>query len=287
MKFIRMAVRVCAVAAGLLLFFTVAGWAVLASIAAFGYLRDLHTEADTLQTYLEEVSTTERLPVFSDAGTSSVANLRSLDTIQQHVIDARDQLAQFDTTAGSLRRIPLASVLPPYHQALAEQDNARTIVAQTQDELDQYDALRTFLQHFFVLDAQFTAVTGHINATSNITSLSSSTASLRTNSDALRAAADSLGRQPPPYSFQPVVTQMQAAYRQAADGVGALADGLDAGNDQQQTAALQQIEQATQTHDKLLADLPSTAYQQSYVLREIRELSRKTNSILAANTSGD
>lgn len=263
------------------------GWLGSTAMISWFYLQALQNSASQLHTKLSDTTKTTKLAVFSDAGASAPNDLQSITSIEGSIQSAQEQLRQFSNSVNGLTRIRYASVLPYYHQALFQQSNAQAIVAQTQDVLSQYDNLASFLKIYFTMNAQFAKITGQINSIQNFSSLSGSGDELVHDQQTLNADADKLASMEAPYDFQPLVTQSVAFYRQAANGIGQFTDSFATGNDQEQQSGIANIEQATHAHDALLSHLPATTYANSYTLQEVNELTRKTDSILAANTSGD
>ncbi|HVS58596.1 MAG TPA: hypothetical protein VHD60_02530 [Candidatus Saccharimonadales bacterium] len=251
------------------------------------YNQQLTDSAVILHATLTSLSRTIQLNIFNTPDGTLTSRLHDLDSITRSITATRSQLARFETQANDLHTMAHLPIFNSYHNAQISQQNARDIVSQTSDALDQYQKLANFLRQYYTLDNTFTTITGKINAVSNLDSLIPDYSQVYADSQTLDDLATSVRKLAAPAAYVSLVSTATSVYQQAAQGLHALANGLSLNNDATKNSGIAMVEQATAQHDDKLIDIPFNDVQNSYVLTQISELPDKTDSILSAHTSGD
>jgi hypothetical protein len=248
---------------------------------AADYLQRLEASGNRLKASYKTIGKTNNLNVFNNPDTAAQTSTQDLATIDSDIQDSQRQLAAFDKVANSLKRPPLTISVGTVHKAEVQQAQAHTIVAQSQDVLNQYQQLSDFLKTYYGYEKAFQSATASVDNVGDLSTLSSQTAQLSAQAEQLQEMSAVLASQPAPEGYRSLTTAAAPMYQQASQGFSELAAGLISGSDDQTNNGVALIEAAVNTHDSSVAGLPPTLDNTAYVFQEVNELPDKIENLFS------
>lgn len=250
---------------------------------AEAYVNHLDKSSEPLESCFTDLAQTTQLGIFYAPDIAIEEKRQDTSTILQQLNACRDQLRDFDEESRQLINLRLSGYTTPYQQAKVYQRQAFDIVGQSNDVLDQYSELSTFLSAYYDHIIAFTTYTADLRA-DRYYSGSSQLTTMRQQADDLRQRANQIEELEAPKEF--TVTQQDTAtmLTTTATGLDNLVNGYRYGNEYLVSTGYTQIDQAVNDYDSRIINLPFQELTKSYIPQQVNQLPGKVANLLSSSS---
>jgi hypothetical protein len=250
---------------------------------AQSYTKRLDSASQPLDKCFDKLAETTQLKTYGAPDISLAVKQQDMATILQQITTCREELKKFDHSAQQLLSLRLAGYTATYRQAKVDQRQAYDVIGQSNDVLNQYRDLATFLQTYY----------GHITSFKNYTDAMSGDVTyydtsrvreIRSQAADLRKRADEVAKLKSPAEFNATKASTGDMFRSAATGLENFADGYSTANDYLTSLGYSQIDQAVRQYDSTVINMPFDQLTKSYIPQQVVGLPAKVENLLAANS---
>lgn len=262
----------------------VAGYAYFVPAYATGqYQGEVQAAAHSLEGSFRDLGKSVELPVIANQEAEEKIKQENTEYILGLIDSTRKQLATLETASRTLNPLPYADFLGQYGHAKALKSQTNSFIQQSEDALDGYQALITYLEAFNKAVGGSMAELNDFNQTSDLNSYSGQAEQVRQIADKIRADASELSRIKYPSGRQAMNEAAVRALNEAASGFDDLANGLAVPADEPIYAAARRIENATVQLEKVRSGTDENSLYRSRAIKNIQDLGDKFELIRGQN----
>jgi hypothetical protein len=249
---------------------------------ARSYTHRLDVASKPLAKCFDNLADTTGLKVFYAPDVSYADKAANTATILRQISDCRDEIKTFDQASHQLLVLRFAGYTQTYREAIVNQRQAFDVIGQSNDVLEQYQAMATFLSDYYKHIDSFRSYTSqlggiHYFGTAELKKLSD-------EADDLRARSVKLQQLSAPAEFEPTKNTTSTMFAKAADGLDQIVDGYTYGNDYMATNGFASVDQAVSDYDSNVMNLPFDQLTNSYIPKQVMQLPDKVKNLLATSS---
>lgn len=243
------------------------------------YVRQLDTSSEPLQQCFEELADTTQLSLYYAPDVTLDSKRGDAATILKQINSCRSELNSFDGQAHQLVNLHFAGYTAAYRQAKVYQRQAFDIIGQSKDVMNQYAELANFLSKYYDHIIAFSTYTSELQnnryylGTAQLTTLEQQASDLHERATQIRSMEA-------PQEFAGTKLDTAEMLANAASGLDNVAEGYRFGNDYLITTGYEQVDQALNTYDSHVINLPFQQLTKSYIPKQVSQLPGKVENLL-------
>jgi hypothetical protein len=247
------------------------------------YTGRLYSASQPLERCFEKLADTTGSKLFYAPDIRFDAKAADTADILRQIATCRTEIKKFDHTARQLLSLRLAGYTPTYRQAKVNQRQALDVIGQSNDVLDQYQRMTTFLAAYYKHTAAFVQYTTALSTEGDWFN-NARLQKLSNQADDLRSRSVAIQQLDAPQEFEPTKNATMAMFAKAADGLDKVVSGYTYGNDFAATDGFKSIDQAVADYDGTVINLPFHQLTTSYIPQQVTQLPVKVQNLLAVDS---
>jgi len=251
---------------------------------AAAYASRIEKASAPLQECFQKVADSTQQDLFYSPDVDLEVKRSDVKDIQTSVVECRSKMQDFRKTVGGLLSLPLSGYTKQYRQAQLTQQHAENVLSQSEDILNQYNAMADFLSQYYAHLSNFLAAYGSLEKAEQNYTISNRNQFLGKLGASMHAEATALRALKPPVGFTPTRDSAAAMVDQLANGFDNLAKGFDSYSDYYKGLGYQQVDAAIKAYDKSVIGQPYPVLHDSYLVDQVNSLPSKVENILAAES---
>jgi hypothetical protein len=258
---------------------------------AKAYTARLNSASQPLNSCFEKLADTTSLDIYYAPDITIQDRQKDAKTITTQVDACRAQLKDFNTEARDLLNLHLAGYTQTYHEAKVNQRQAYDVIGQSNDVLNQYADLATFLSNYYEHIGVFLDYFNNLQTIekaypysypdrATVATLSSQASDLHKRAAAIRALPTTASTA----SFADTKTETADMFDAYAAGFDNVVKGYTNYSDYYRSLGYKQVDAAVATYDAKVVTLPFEQLKASYIPKQVQQLPVKVKNLLAAQS---
>jgi len=249
---------------------------------AKAYVNHLEVSSKPLQECFEELSATTDLDIYYAPDIALDQKRKDTATILKQIDTCRTELKEFDAKAHDLINLRLSGYTAPYRQAKVYQRQAFDIAGQSNDVLNQYSKLATFLSSYYDHINAFQTYTQELQdrkfylGDAQLTTMQQQATDLRQRGKQIKGLDT-------PAEFNTTRSSTISMFSAAAAGFDTVVSGYRTGDNFAVEAGYQEINNATVTYNSKVINLPFDQLIKSYIPKQVQQLPGKVENLLVSS----
>lgn len=250
---------------------------------ANAYVKHLDSTSKPLQRCFEDLSETTQLKIYYAPDIALEQKRQDTATILKQIDTCRADLKDFNAESHDLINLHLSGYTSPYRQAKVYQRQAFDIVGQSNDVLDQYTKMATFLSGYYDHIIAFKTYTQELESNKYYIGDAQLT-TMQQQADDLRHRATQIRELDAPAEFSTTKTDTAAMFTTAATGLDNIVKGSRNGNGYTTEAGYQSINKANADYDSRVINMPFEQLIKSYIPKQVNQLPAKVENLLTSSS---
>lgn len=247
------------------------------------YTSRLEASSKPLQQCFEKLADTTTLGIYYAPDIPLVEKQQDARIITDEINNCRKELGNFDRTSQQLMQLHFAGYTTVYKDAKVSQRQATDVIGQSNDVMNQYASMATFLSSYY----------NHIEAFSSYTTALAADGSfffqdriqlLASQAKDLRARAAQIQALDSPLEFDEMKNATAIMLNTTAGGFEDLVVGYSQGNDFLIASGYENVDKAVAMYDGTVINMPFEQINKSYIPKQVVQLPGKVENLLAAES---
>lgn len=251
---------------------------------AKSYIHHLDDSSKPVQQCFDKLAQTTELGVFYAPDIALERKQTDVTTILHQIDHCRRILNQFEQESRQLMRVPIGSLTTSYQQAKVYQRQTFDIIGQSNDVLDQYRTMASFLSDYYGHIAVFTAYTSQTQATQRQYVTSAQLRVMEQQANDLRVRAKHIRTLDAPREFTTTKLETATMFTSMASGLDNVVNGIRNGQTEVLETGYQQTELAAASYDSTIINLPFSQLTKSYIPAQVSQLPVKIKNLLTTSS---
>jgi len=250
---------------------------------AHSYVKVLDSTSQPLESCFNDLAkTTTELKIYYAPDVTLSQKRQDVATILKEVDTCQKELNKFETHSHDLANLHLSGFTPQYRQAKVYQRQAFDIVGQSNDVLNQYASMATFLSKYYDHIIAFKTYVDELQSnkfflgTAQLNTMGQQASDLRQRATQIRTLEG-------PKEFNATKVQTADMLDTAATGFENTVKGYRSGNDSLADTGLQQVDTASNSYDSTIINLPFEQLIMSYIPKQVNQLPAKVSNLLSSS----
>jgi hypothetical protein len=247
---------------------------------ANAYIAHLDTNSKPLEKCFEDLSKTTELKVYYAPDISLEQKRQDTATILKQITTCRAELKTFNTKSHDLVNLHLSGYTNSYQQAKTYQRQAYDVVGQSNDVLDQYAQLATFLSSYYDHLIAFKTYSQELQDNKYYLG-TAQLATMQQQADDLRERSAQIRELDAPAEFSTTKTSTADMFTNAAVAFDNVIKGYRYGNDYTVALGYDELDKANADYDGSVINLPFEQLIKSYIPQQVNQLPSKVSNLLS------
>lgn len=245
------------------------------------YSKRLNAEASRTEKCFENLTKTTELDIFYAPDVKLDTKQKNIATIRQQINTCRQRVATFETVTKGLPTMRFAGYTPTFKEAKVTQRQALDVVGQSNDVMNQYDRMVTFLGNYYTEVDTFLKYTDQLSTLDTGIVTAANAKALEDQATDLETMAKDMRTMDAPNEFSDTKTMTADMFDKAATGFKDVRYGYVNYADTYTTLGFTQVDEALKSYDSTIVNSPFDKLTSSYIPKQVMQLPNKIDDLLA------
>ena len=249
---------------------------------ASNYIAMLDRSSDPLESCFTDLAKTTQLGIYYAPDVPLEDKRQDTATILQQINTCQKELATFENKSHGLATLHLSGYTPQYREAKVFQRQASDITGQSNDVMDQYALMATFLSKYYDHIIAYTTYSEELRTNSRYMG-SAQLTTLNQQAADLRQRAGQIRTLDAPQEFNDTKQQTADMFDNTATGFENIIQGYHTGNTTLINSGYDRVDAATAIYDSTIVNLPFNQLTKSYIPKQVNQLPGKVRNLLSSS----
>lgn len=248
------------------------------------YTNHLSSASTPLQKCFEQLAGTTELSMFYAPDVELRSKEDDTTAILRQIDACRIQLNRFEQESRQLAGVPLGSLSASYRQAKVHQRQAFDVIGQSNDVLNQYHKMATFLAEYYAHIAAFSSYASELQTNEQAYISNARLRVMEQQAANLHERAATITKLEAPREFAGTKTETAAMFSKLAGGFDSIIVGIRSGDGNLIQTGYRQADEAAAFYDSTVINLPFDQLTKSYIPTQVEQLPVKVENLLTTSS---